>query len=96
LSVSVPCLSGLLLCPAAGSNKFLQNVVTYPLKRTVPWSQTTVICIATTWRTSNLTFCFSVWWYVCAVNRVLFHVHLCTVLNVVTVSLDCCCFIEVL
>ena len=43
LSVSVPCLSGVLLCPAAGSNKFLPNVVTYPPKCTVPQSQMTVI-----------------------------------------------------
>jgi hypothetical protein len=56
----LPCLSGLLLRPAAGSNKFLRNVVTSPTKCAVPRSQMTVICIATTWRTSNLTFCFSV------------------------------------
>ena len=83
-SVSVRCLSGLLLCPAAGSNKFLPNVVIYPPKCTVPRSQATVICIATTWRTSGLTFCFPVWWYTCAVNRVLFHIHLYTLLNVVS------------
>lgn len=33
LSVSVPCLSGVLLCPAAGSNKLLPDV-TYPSKCT--------------------------------------------------------------
>ena len=38
LSISVPCHSGLLLCPAAGSIKFLPNVVTYPPKCTVPRS----------------------------------------------------------